>query len=139
MSIRSGSAATLVHTVTRQDIEDFARVSEDHHPNHVDDEYMGRTSYGRVIAHGILLMGFMSAASSRMLLDAADDTPGTVVSYGYDRVRFVAPVFVGDEVTVDYEVVELDADTGKGRSNVTVKNQVGDTVAVATHLIKVVS
>ena len=63
---------------------------------------MRKTRYGRRIAHGALALGFMSNTSTKILEGLA----GTWVSYGYDRVRFPARLFIGDTVTVDYEIVE---------------------------------
>ena len=64
---------------------------------------MRRSSYGRRIAHGALLIGFMSTTSTLMIEKSggvgAAETP---VSLGYDRIRFLAPVFIGDTVTVTY-------------------------------------
>jgi len=129
-----GKVVTVRKTVSETDIYLFAGVSGDFHPNHVDEEYMRGTTYGRRVAHGALLVGFMSAASTKMVLGLA----GTIVSYGYDRIRFLRPVFIGDTVTVTYEIVEQDAATGKVFARVTCTNQRGEVVAAATHILKVV-
>ena len=75
--------------------------------------------------------GFMSTASTKII----QDLPGTLVSYGYDRVRFPAPVFIGDTVTVSYEIVERDEATRRTFSTVTCTTQRGTVVAAATHRI----
>ena len=93
--------------------------------------------YGRRIAHGALLVGFMSTASTMMVERhggmAQDETP---VSLGYDRIRFIAPVFLGDTVTVTYTIAEVDPVRRRSRSRIEVTNQQGETVAVAEHILK---
>jgi 3-hydroxybutyryl-CoA dehydratase len=129
-----GRSVTVRKTVGETDIYLFAGISGDFAPNHVDEEFMKGTRYGRRIAHGALLVGYMSQASTKMCAGL----PGTIVSYGYDRIRFPAPVFIGDTVTVTYEISSRDAAARKAFSQVTCTNQRGEVVAVATHILKVV-
>ena len=98
---------------------------------------MKRTSYGRRIAHGSLLIGYMSTAST-MILDKypAADKNTTPVSLGYDRVRFLKPVFINDTITVNYTIEAFDEKQRRSRSQIEVVNQHGELVAVATHILK---
>jgi 3-hydroxybutyryl-CoA dehydratase len=132
-----GDQVRFTKTVSESDVYLFAGITGDFAPNHVDEEYMRGTPYGRRIAHGALLIGFMSTAST-MMVDrhgglAQYETP---VSLGYDRIRFVAPVFLGDTVTVTYTITEVDALRRRSRSRIEVANQQGATVAVAEHILK---
>ncbi len=129
-----GRKVTVRKTVSESDVYLFAGLTGDLSPNHVDEAYMRTTKYGRRIAHGALLVGLMSQASTKIITDL----PGTIVSYGYDRVRFPAPCFLGDTVTVTYEIVERDAATRKTFARVTCTTERGDVVAAATHILKVV-
>jgi len=129
-----GKTVTVRKTVSETDIYLFAGISGDFAPNHVDEEFMKATKYGRRIAHGALLVAYMSQASTKM----CSGLPGTIVSYGYDRIRFPGPVFIGDTVTVTYEIAERDEQAGKAFSRVTCTNQRGEVVAAATHILKVV-
>jgi len=61
-----------------------------------------------------------------------DETP---VSLGYDRVRFIKPVFIGDTVTVTYTISGLEPDKRRSRAKVEVVNQDGETVAAAEHIM----
>jgi acyl dehydratase len=61
---------------------------------------MQGTEYGERTAHRMLTLSFMSTGSTRLIERAG----GLAVSYGYDRVRFVAPVRFGDTITVHYRV-----------------------------------
>ena len=60
------------------------------------------------------------------------------MSYGYDRIRFPKPVFIGDTVTVTYEIAEHDPGAGKILSRATCTNQRQEVVAAATHILKIV-
>ncbi|HEV8673011.1 MAG TPA: MaoC family dehydratase [Methylomirabilota bacterium] len=129
-----GKAVTVRKTVGETDVYLFAGISGDFAPIHVDEEFMKQTRYGRRIAHGALMIAYMSQASTRM----CEGLPGTVVSYGYDRIRFPKPVFIGDTISVTYEIAERDVAAGKTFSKVTCTNQRGEVVAAATHILKVV-
>jgi 3-hydroxybutyryl-CoA dehydratase len=129
-----GRKVSVRKTVSESDVYLFAGITGDLGPNHVDEEYMRGTRYGRRIAHGALAIGLMSNASTKIL----DGLPGTIVSYGYDRVRFPAPLFIGDTVTVTYEIVDRDPAARKTFARVTCTTQTGAVVAAATHILKVV-
>jgi len=60
----------------------------------------------------------------------------TPVSLGYDRVRFLQPVFINDTITVHYQIETIDRDRNRSSSAIEVTNQHGDLVAVATHILK---
>ena len=132
-----GDQVSFSKTVGESDVYLFAGITGDFAGNHVNEEYMKASKYGRRIAHGALLVGYMSTCSSLMIDKAAsahgDQTP---VSLGYDRVRFTGPVFIGDTVTVTYRIKETEPERDRSRSEITVSNQHGDTVAVAEHLMK---
>jgi len=61
------------------------------------------------------------------------------VSYGYDRIRFTAPVFIGDTVTVSYRVAEIDESARTIRSRIEVTRQDGTLCLVATHILKLMA
>jgi acyl dehydratase len=130
-----GKSVSVRKTVGETDVYLFAGISGDFAPIHVDEEFMKTTKYGRRIAHGALVVAYMSQASTKM----CEGLPGTIVSYGYDRIRFPNAVFIGDTVTVTYEITQRDEAAGKAFSRVTCTNQRGEVVAVATHILKVVA
>jgi 3-hydroxybutyryl-CoA dehydratase len=127
-----GDSVTFTKTVGESDVYLFAGVTGDLAPQHVDRTFMAGTRYGERIAHGVLVLGYASTASSRMLEKAGE----RAVSYGYDRVRFCAPVFFGDTVTVRYTVERVDEDAGRVESAVRVTNQDGTVCLAATHLVQ---
>jgi acyl dehydratase len=128
-----GTAVTFSKTVGESDVYLMAGITGDFSPNHVNEEYMKGTRYGRRIAHGVLCVGYMSTCSTKMI-ELMANRP--TVSYGYDRIRFIKPVFIGDTLTVDYRIAERDETKGELRAQVSVTNQHGDLVAVAVHILK---
>jgi acyl dehydratase len=132
-----GDQVRFTKTVSESDVYLFAGITGDFAPNHVDEEYMRGTPYGQRIAHGALLIGFMSTASTMMVERHGGLAQGeTPVSLGYDRIRFIAPVFFGDTITVTYTITEVDQVRRRSRSKVEVASQQGETVAVAEHILK---
>ena len=129
-----GTRVEFAKTVSESDIYLFAGITGDFSPNHVNAEYMKTTPYGTIVAHGVLIVGLMSTCSTKVLEYALTRRPA--VSYGYDRIRFVYPVRVGDTVTVTYEIISEDFATSRTTANITAVNQDGQVVAVATHILK---
>jgi acyl dehydratase len=135
-----GDQVRFSKTVSEADVYLFAGITGDLAPNHVDEAYMRGTPYGQRIAHGALLVGFMSTASTMMVERHGGLTDEeTPVSLGYDRIRFTAPVFFGDTITVTYTIAEIDPIRRRSRSRIEVTNQQDQTVAVAEHILKWVS
>jgi len=132
-----GDEETFSKTVSESDVYLFAGITGDLSPNHVNEEYMRQSKYGRRIVHGALLVGYMSNCSTALCARAStsDETP---VSLGYDCVRFIAPVFIGDTITVTYRVTEIDPVKRQTKSDVRVTAR-GELCAVATHILRWVS
>ena len=102
-------------TITEADIVNFAGISGDFYALHMDREYAAKSVFGQRIAHGMLVLSYSTG-----LLDLK---PGYVQAfYGMDKVRFVKPVFIGDTIHVELEVVGK-KDREKG-GVVTVKNEI---------------
>ena len=129
-----GLRTRITKTVSESDVYLFAGITGDLDPNHVNEEYCRKTSLGHRVAHGALIVGYTSAASSHILQDF--DRP--MVSVGYDRIRFLKPVYFGDTLTIDYEITGIERDRERTVAKVEVKNQHDDLVAVATHIMQLV-
>ena len=133
----TGFEVSFSKTVSESDIYLFAGITGDFAPNHVDETFMSRTPYKRRIAHGALIVGYMSAASTRAIeRGLATITDATPVSLGYDKVRFLKPVFIGDTITVTYKVTAVDEVRARSEAAIEVHNQEGLLVAVATHIMR---
>ncbi len=118
--IKVGLSTRFSKTVSESDVYLFAGITGDLDPNHVDEEYCKRTS--------------LSAASTRML----EDFERPMVSVGYDRIRFIKPVYLGDTINIEYVITSLDRERERITSKVEVKNQQGELVCVADHIMQLV-
>ena len=131
-----GREATFTKTVSESDVYLYAGITGDFSPNHVNRTYMERSAWGRRMAHGALLLGFVSTTSTMAIADTRDGAEETPVAVGMDRVRFLKPVFIGDTVTVSYRIDRFDATKRRIFAKVEVTNQDGALVAVADHLLQ---
>lgn len=98
-----GKRASLTRTITEADIKTFARVSGDTNPIHLDSKYAASSPFGQRIAHGFLVGSLLSA-----LLGTDLPGPGTV--YLGQTLKFLAPVHIGDTITVSAEVIAVRED-----------------------------
>lgn len=133
--LKVGDTTSFTKTVSESDVYQFAGITGDFSPNHVNKAYMEKSSYGRLMAHGALLVGFMSTVSTQIIAHSreAEETP---VSVGYDKVRFLKPVFLGDTITVAYTVSEIDVLRRRSTAGIEVTNQNDELVAVASHILQ---
>jgi 3-hydroxybutyryl-CoA dehydratase len=135
--LKPGDEVTLEREVTEDAVNGFADISGDHSPNHTDETTMTGSAYQGRIAHGALLVAYMSACSTEIVERIpnvrATETP---VSLGYDRIRFVRPVYIGDRIKLHYKVRETDPVRRRAVSDITITNQDGDTVCVGEHILK---
>ena len=132
-----GDTVTFAKTVGETDIYLFAGITGDFSVNHVNEQYMAHSKYGQRIAHGALIVGYMSTCSTMMIDKCRGATLDTTpVSLGYDRVRFLAPVFIGDTVTLTYTIVEVDPQKRQSLADINVVNQHGVLVTIARHILR---
>jgi acyl dehydratase len=137
LGVEPGDGAEFAKTITAADIDGFAAITGDNDPIHMDEAYAAGTAYGRRIAHGMLVMGLLSTASSLISRQAvARGAKGVPVSLGYDRIRFVRPAFIGDHLTARYRIEAIDPARRRSRSHVEVVNQNGETVVAGEHIMK---
>jgi len=138
-SVKVGDTYRFAKTVGETDIVMFAGITGDFSETHVNDQYMKeRSNLGGRIAHGALLVGYMSTASTISIAhiihqEGLTDFP---VSAGYDKIRFLKPVLLGDTVTVTYTVASVDKERGRSVAKVEVVNQDGELKAVAEHIMR---
>jgi len=89
-------------TVTETDNLLFSTLTHNPAQLHLDAEYMKASDYGRILVNSTFTLGLMVGVS------VGDTTLGTAVAnLGWDEVRFPAPVFIGDTLRIETEVIEL--------------------------------
>mgnify|MGYP002725637882 CR=1 FL=1 len=128
-----GEGASFTKTVSEFDIYQFAGITGDFSPNHTNQFYMEHTHWGRRMAHGALLIGFIATASKLAIEKAPDPWKVVPVSVGFDKVRFPVSVFLGDTVTVDCRFVRVEPERRRSVAEARVTNQQGILVAFAYH------
>ena len=123
-------------TITEADIVLHAGQTGDFYPHHMDAEWCKTQEFGQRVAHGTLVL----SVGVGML---AGEINEVAFSYGYDRVRFIAPVFIGDTITAHSEIVEKKDHKkrpevyGMVDEQVSVINQRGETVISFVHVYMV--
>lgn len=138
--VNVGDQVTFAKTISESDVYQFAGITGDFSAIHINSEYAKTTPLGQRVVHGVLLVGLMSTTGT-LLIDKHEVRGPEEQSYsvGYDRVRFIKPVFIGDTVTVTDTVVAIDEQKKRCRSKVEIHNQHGQIVCAAEHLIQWVS
>jgi acyl dehydratase len=123
-------------TITESDIVIHAGQTGDFYPHHMDAEFAKSTPFGQRVAHGTLVLSVGVGMLANEINDAA-------FSYGYDRVRFIAPVFIGDTIISKAEIVakrehaKSPEKYGIVDEQVTVTKQSGEVVIAFVHVYMV--
>lgn len=126
---------TTGRTITETDFVVHAGHSGDFFPHHMDAEFCKTQAFGQRIAHGTMVFTIGVGLTATIINPVA-------FSYGYDRLRFVKPVFIGDTLRAQVQVTgtePMPKRPGFGRvtERLTVTNQRGETVLVADHIYMV--
>ena len=121
-------------TVTETDIVIHAGQSGDFFPHHMDEEWCKTQPFKKRIAHGTLIFTIAVGLTAAVINEVA-------MTYGYDRLRFVKPVFIGDTIKAAVTISEKKDHKRPGFGLVTelveVFNQHGETVMVCEHVLLV--
>ena len=127
LGVDVGTKVSHMKTVTETDIGMFAGVSGDFNPVHMCEEYAKKTFFGGRIAHGVIAIGLISAAMTKL--------PGLVIFLS-DSNKFLAPVRIGDSITVTAEVIKAKKDKGIITLKTTCTNQKGETVVEGEWMLR---
>src|ERR1051325_10558174 len=90
---------TLGRTITEADLVIHAGQSGDFFPHHMDEEWCKTQPFGRRIAHGTLVFTIAIGLTADVVNEVA-------MTYGYERLRFTKPVFIGDTISVTVTIKE---------------------------------
>ena len=123
---------TFGRTITETDFVVHAGHTGDFFPHHMDAEFMKDTEFGQRIAHGTMVFSIGVGLTASVVNPVA-------FSYGYDRLRFIRPVFIGDTIRTRATVTAKEDDPkrpGSGRviERNEVINQRGEVVLAADHI-----
>lgn len=116
-----GTKASLTRTLTDEDLLLFAKVSGDTNPVHLDEAFASSTQFAGRIAHGMWTASLISCALATRL-------PGPGGIYLGQELKFMRPVKVGDTVTVELEIIDINPRRKRATVATNVVNQDGKTV-----------
>ena len=125
---------TKGRTVTETDIVIHAGQSGDFFPHHMDEEWCKTQPFGRRMAHGTLIFTIVIGLTAELINEVS-------MTYGYDRLRFIKPVFIGDTLQVAVTIREKKDHKKPAYGLVTelveAFNQQGELVMVCEHILLV--
>lgn len=120
-------------TITEADIVTHAGQTGDFFPHHMDEEWCKTQPFGQRIAHGTLTFSIAVGMTANLINPVA-------FSYGYEHLRFIKPVFIGDTITTTTTISKKEdhpkrENMGIVYETLTVKNQRAEVVMVCDHLL----
>ena len=123
---------TRARTITETDFVVHAGHTGDFFPHHMDAEFMKSSEFGQRIAHGTLVFSIGVGLTATRINPVA-------FSYGYDRLRFVKPVFIGDTIRTRVTIAAKEPDPKRPRAGRVVErtevlNQRDDIVLACDHI-----
>lgn len=116
-----GEKAARTLTITAEHVARYAEITGDRNPLHFDEAFAARTKFGRLVVQGGLTTGLVHAL-------VAMDLPGPGTVFLSQNWKFTAPVFIGDTITAQVEVLSAHATKPVTQLRVRVARQDGETV-----------
>lgn len=117
-SIKLGQTAQFEIKIDEMTLNDFAKLSGDYNPLHMDDDYAKKTKFGKRVCHGMLLASYLSRLIGMYL-------PGKNALYFSQTLNFRLPCFIGDQIMIKGEVIEKHETTKIITLKTTIVNQTG--------------
>jgi len=102
--IKIGQTKEFQITITESMVNDFAKISGDFSPIHMDEIYAKSTSFKKRVVHGMLLASFLSRVDGMYL-------PGKHALYFSQNIEFRNPCFIDDELTIESKVIDKSIST----------------------------
>ena len=121
MPVTVGQRATRSLTLTAAHVRAFAEISGDYNPLHFDESFAARTKFGRLVVQGGLTTGLLHAL-------VAMDMPGPGTVFLSQNWKFTAPVYIGDTITAEAEVISKHASKPVVELRVQIRRDDGTTV-----------
>jgi acyl dehydratase len=121
MAVTVGQRASRRLTLTAEHVEKFAEITGDRNPLHFDESFAARTRFGRLVVQGGLTTGLLHAL-------VAMDLPGPGTVFLSQNWKFTAPVYIGDTIVAEAEVLSVHASKPVTQLKMVVKREDGTTV-----------
>ena len=120
-SIHKGQKATRSLTLTAQHVKTYAELSGDYNPLHFDEAFVAKTKFKKLVVQGGLTTGLLHAL-------VAMDMPGPGTVFLSQDWKFTAPVFIGDTITAEAEVLSVHETKPVTQLGIKITRQDGETV-----------
>ncbi len=127
MAFKQGDRKSVTIKVTEKMVQQFAEMSGDFNPIHMDEEYAKKTRFGRRIAHGMISGALISRALAMEL--------GGGGIYLSQTLKFLQPVFIDDELTIELYVATVREERGLASIETIVKKATGEVVVKGDAMI----
>jgi acyl dehydratase len=121
MDLIVGQRAVRSITLTAEHVKAYAEITGDYNPLHFDAEFTSKTKFGKLVVQGGLTTGLLHAL-------VAMDLPGPGTVFLSQDWKFTAPVFIGDTITAEAEVVSVHATKPVTQLKVIIRRLDGETV-----------
>ena len=116
-----GQKATCSITLTAEHVKTYAEMTGDHNPLHFDEDFASKTKFKKLVVQGGLTTGLSHAL-------VAMDMPGPGTVFLSQNWKFTAPVFIGDTITAEAEILSVHASKPVTQLKVAITRQGGETV-----------
>lgn len=121
MELTVGQKASRSMVLTKDHVESYAQMTGDRNPLHFDEEFARGTKFGALVVQGGLTTGILHAL-------VAMDMPGPGTVFLSQNWKFTAPVYIGDEITAEAEVLKVHESKPVVQLGIVVRRQTGDVV-----------
>lgn len=121
MDLIVGQSASRSITLTADHVKAYAEITGDYNPLHFDEGFTSKTKFGRMVVQGGLTTGLLHAL-------VAMDLPGPGTVFLSQNWKFTAPVFIGDTITAEAEVLSIHATKPVTQLKIVIRRQDGETV-----------
>jgi acyl dehydratase len=121
MDLTVGQKASRSLTLTAEHVEKYAEITGDYNPLHFDEAFAAGTKFGKLVVQGGLTTGILNAL-------VAMDMPGPGTVFLSHDFKFTAPVFIGDTITGEAEVLSVHASKPVTQLKIAITRQTGETV-----------
>ena len=125
-----GNSASISKTFTNNDVKEFADLSNDKNPVHLDEEFAKSSIFGQRVVHGMLVASLFSGLLGEKL-------PGNGTIYLGQTLSFTAPVPIEEEVTASVEIINIRKDKPIVTLRTTCIDSKGNTVIDGEAVVKV--
>lgn len=109
--------------VTQPQIDQFADLTDDHNPIHIDPAFAEGTPFGTTIAHGFFTLSLLASFMAELI---SVQGAGLSINYGFEKVRFPAPVPVGSQIRASGQIAGVEQVPGGVQVKMSVSVEVKD-------------